>query len=1038
MPGAVPFTQQSAAEAAGLRPFTTAALPHLSFSAFPPPSLSRDAFPLSLPLQQPQLQYAPHQQQLQLQQLPLHYSPPQPQQHPSLATSVSAPATYRSESAITPSSSVSSSSPSPLSAASPPFSRRSKRSSYIYLACDFCRSRKKRCDRQQSAAAAEGQSQPQLVPCSQCKSAKVECVQTATQRAKRQKRKPRDGPDSAQAADDASSRQQHERQQQEDSAAGKDELQLNSAHSGGRVAHSDLAMGHQSLLSPSSTAAEPQSRFWSAASSSALVLSSSSSAVSPLRSPSHAPVSPSASVASNASVAGMSEASDERLYRSSLPPLPTASSPLMHAAASSASSALPSSSSSSSSYANSFSPASLPYPLSSPQSSFALPDVGWSLPSDASLSGRSLRSPPLYGGSSSGGMSPSTDELMLAMDGESVGGRSVSSSPQPSPLPSLPLFTDISSRPSSREQLPRSQPQTAKAALQLSSPSIHPVPSSSDFRLLSSSSTYIATYFTYVSAGVYHHLSEQEFYSQYEAVHVQRSQAMELTWLLCLASVMAIGARMNGDVEYSEYSARQAQRAAAACRAKEEEELAGLGAERLALSYRSLLVLSYYTSAMKEPCDELLDTARRLLRMEGVLRLVPPSVVRLSGLQPGFIASFDRVSSGSASSAAPAASDSSRAPIPASSPLSPRHVPYGQLHPSALAHQAAAYPMDHKRYLKIKRILSSQLSLSADDSELRQDEEWDASLDVTSTLSAKKEAEEILGISLSISEAVQRRHLCQPLPFSLYHALAVLLKAEASVLTLPERGGVFGMKAACYQLLGNTALAVRAARDTVELITQLRSSVPTSLPPFCLSFVRCLAVIGRYDQSEGCAEVICAAMRVLHGVGPLWPVVRDVASELQTALESWTDSEVREMDAELEDSSSQLKQRVLQSIDGRDGSAASASSLVPGAAMTFVQQTVRMQHAHHKRLTVLSLRAKDSGRATAPDAAAAGGEGAEQDGDSEDKKRSSNGGVGVGLKPAAVSLDSQWVVDNLSRLFTRSLELEVSREQSRRQSMDRQ
>ena len=74
---------------------------------------------------------------------------------------------------------------------------RSKRHSYVYLACDLCRARKKRCDRPPpsssssasatSPCAASSSSVPPL-SCSQCSSARVPCVQSSTQRANRQRK----------------------------------------------------------------------------------------------------------------------------------------------------------------------------------------------------------------------------------------------------------------------------------------------------------------------------------------------------------------------------------------------------------------------------------------------------------------------------------------------------------------------------------------------------------------------------------------------------------------------------------------------------------------------------------------------------------------------------------------------------------------------------------------------------------------------------------------------------------------------------------
>ena len=110
-------------------------------------------------------------------------------------------------------------------------------------------------------------------------------------------------------------------------------------------------------------------------------------------------------------------------------------------------------------------------------------------------------------------------------------------------------------------------------------------------------SAYLSAFFSLNNTGWSCLLDERTFRAEYDAVHGQRAgtASMDVVWQLCMGSVMAVGARMKGDVDYSRYTAALAGEAAAYIAQAAEPSAPGLpshlassfSAERLSLAVRS-------------------------------------------------------------------------------------------------------------------------------------------------------------------------------------------------------------------------------------------------------------------------------------------------------------------------------------------------------------------------------------------------------------------------------------------------------------------
>ena len=263
--------------------------------------------------------------------------------------------------------------------------------------------------------------------------------------------------------------------------------------------------------------------------------------------------------------------------------------------------------------------------------------------------------------------------------------------------------------------LPPLRPSIIHSPLSESPPPPPPCCHPPSLSLHTSAPLYLSTYFTLLNRGLYFFLDEPSFYAE---LHTSDSADPSPVWLLCLSSVLAIGARMCGDTAYADYAYDKARAAAVVFRHAQVTsvedgvcECAGEPVHRLALVYRACLVLSYYACAMDEGSDEWLDLAAHLFTIDGVEAAVPCAVRMLAALMPNVPAALghlieppadssarepQRVASSSSSSSA----SSSTSLPPHSACARPRpgrpsgDVEVGSVIARLLRQQAAMFPLD--------------------------------------------------------------------------------------------------------------------------------------------------------------------------------------------------------------------------------------------------------------------------------------------------------------------------------------------------------
>ena len=398
------------------------------------------------------------------------------------------------------------------------------------------------------------------------------------------------------------------------------------------------------------------------------------------------------------------------------------------------------------------------------------------------------------------------------------------------------------------------------------------------FCLQSASSLYIDTYLSLVNGGLYKYLDDASFRASYFEHHIAHTAPSPpgSAWLLCVSAVMAVGARMHGNVRYSDDCASVARYCARSIRSTPPSRM-----EDCALAYRALLVLSYYSAAVLCRAEvEWLTVAESFLSMDGVRTLIPASVIHLHHLQPSYADVLD--------------------------------PPSDTVCEQVVKQQTDMYGADRAKYLKCKRLLRQQSSVAEEDDELLDGEQLDEQVDISADLAScskrcQPDAIEQLNRSLwcALSTVHRRTSLC----FSVYDCLITLLCAEAAVLSPPQRCTIYGMKLACYLLLGRKRQAVHAARDLVQLIVSMRQANVTCLPPFALGFVRSLAVLNQWDDSYDAPCLIPAGLRVLHTVAPLWPAAQCVEAQLVQRLRDASRLEMADATNSMSDFSSRQQQR---------------------------------------------------------------------------------------------------------------------------------
>ena len=526
----------------------------------------------------------------------------------------------------------------------------------------------------------------------------------------------------------------------------------------------------------------------------------------------------------------------------------------------------------------------------------------------------------------------------------------------------------------------------------------------------------MSSYFSLLNRGLYFFIDEDGFWPEWEAEQLQAAGGRtDAAWLMCTGALLALGARMSGDTAFAERAALTAREAALSflhpglrCSCQM------LPPARLALAYRSCLALSFYAAAMADCCADLFRIASHLLSLDGVEACVPPAVQRLAAFMPVVAAVFPCMAQPNAGWAL--SSSQARIAEISSVPSCGDAAAVAAL----LRSQSEAYPLDRWKYLKVKRLLQSKLRLQPDDRELLLGRELDASLDTRAELCSSTMRAELAAINVFLTETALHWEPGQPLSFSVYNALSLLLKAEAAALPLHQRCGVLGRKAACYLLLGDTELAVDAARACVSLLVSLRSvSDSLCLPPFALSFTRCVGILGEFDCSEGSGDLIAGGVRVVQEIARLWPAVDRSLQSLVQQLRLWTAQQVERAEAALLESRRRLELQVL-AAHGRGGL---NSAQLAAFAAHFVQHSHSLRHLLHKRLCLqpqAALRQSegtggDSGSASPPQSGSAAGPASPAAAAARRSPLSS---------PLSVDADGfSWSIDSVTALFSRSLDL---------------
>jgi hypothetical protein len=198
--------------------------------------------------------------------------------------------------------------------------------------------------------------------------------------------------------------------------------------------------------------------------------------------------------------------------------------------------------------------------------------------------------------------------------------------------------------------------------------------------------------------------------------------------------------------------------------------------------------------------------------------------------------------------------------------------------------QATRYPSDRWKYYKLKRTMRAQLGVDDGDEELRMGEDMDATVDVSSLLSLRISRADVGVIGHSLMQLTSRVSQAEDVSFSLWKCLSLLLKGAASILPGPERRLVFAMQSTCYQLLGYTELAKRAAREAVRMMLQVTSSATTLTPPVALSTARCIALLASSGGTAEDMELVDRGMAYLHSVSTVWPGFISLTEALDESL----------------------------------------------------------------------------------------------------------------------------------------------------------
>ena len=556
-----------------------------------------------------------------------------------------------------------------------------------------------------------------------------------------------------------------------------------------------------------------------------------------------------------------------------------------------------------------------------------------------------------------------------------------------------------------------------------------PVPTSLPFPLSDSVMECLATYFALLNRGLYFFFDETAFYQQlndtvndWSTPNLSSSPPCE-GWLMGLCAAVAIGARMQGDCELAD---RAALRATEAVRCFHHLEEAG-GTSSWGCSscidtplasrvsaYRSCLALCYYTAVMDdtEQCSHLLAIADHLIQAPDVKDCIPAAVRMLADLMPNVSAAIADLCDTSLSDTTTHSPSTSTTTPSSSAPCDQSHGRSPHVS-ELLRQQAELFPLDRWKYYAVKRALRPQLfDLADDDPELTLGAHLDSSLHVEVECSTSSLRAELAAINYHLTLIA-----CRPasegaaVACSLWNFLALLLKAEATAdttqLSAHQRVGVLGRQAVCHSMLGNTVQALRAARAAVRLLSQLHSANPCSvrLPPFALSFTRCVALVGQLDDSDDGHVVLGGGLAVIEALARLWPSMARVLKGLQHELLLLVTRQLSSLNVQLQENRRRL-QNVDVDVKGGDESQYVELS---DAASQVVQLSSRIRRLRRKRAVLcerdsrlaVELRVSLTAPPSSPSASIAS------------TSMASSSGSG-----------SSWTVDSVTDSFSASLSLE--------------
>ena len=440
------------------------------------------------------------------------------------------------------------------------------------------------------------------------------------------------------------------------------------------------------------------------------------------------------------------------------------------------------------------------------------------------------------------------------------------------------------------------------------------------FHLQPHSARYVDTYLGLVSTDLYSFFDDHSFRTLYleHIIHIADPQprAGSRARLLCVASVLAIGARIAGNTTYAAQCCAVARYCARSIRTERPSSM-----EDIALAYRGLLALSYFHAAMLDPSEaEWLAIADSLVAIDGARPFIPAGMIHLLHQMP------------------PSFTDA----------LS---LPSDQLCEQVVAGQMHLYAADSIKYRRVKRLLRQLISTTdeQDDEmgeavgELPVDEQADITASLTSCSASK-----LVALHRSVCLALSNVHRRPAISFSVYGYLISALCAEAAALPTNQRSGVYSVKLGCYLLLGRKREAVQAARDVLMFhvgpgrLPSESGAEQGLIVPFALSFVRSIVVLTEWDDSPDVPSLITAALRLFHANSQLWPAAQSVEAELIERLHRR-----RRVDM---DQANVQSERVEQAGSGSSGAgggsaAESQSKSAQQSNTTRLQTAIRMELA---------------------------------------------------------------------------------------------